>query len=107
MKSNYTFLVLLIYISLTSCKSVISNPGKPLQDNLIQIGKLYEIQDYSARVYNVRISGVDNDYIYGVINKNASVTIKKSDIRQMKKWQTFNSVIVGALAIAAVIFIPI
>ncbi|KUJ54321.1 hypothetical protein AR686_17415 [Chryseobacterium aquaticum subsp. greenlandense] len=74
---------------------------------MIEIGKLYEIQDYSAKVYNVRISGVDNEHIYGVINKNALVIIKKSDIRQMKKWQTFNSVIVGALAIATVIFIPI
>ncbi|WP_312345317.1 bacteriophage spanin2 family protein [Chryseobacterium binzhouense] len=107
MKNIYKFLVLLILISLTSCKSVISNPGKLLQDNLIEIGKLYEIQEYNAKVYNVRISGVDNEHIYGVINKNASVTIKKSDIRQMKKWQTFNSVIVGALAIAAIIFIPI
>ncbi|MFY1047478.1 bacteriophage spanin2 family protein [Chryseobacterium sp. GP-SGM7] len=107
MKNISKFLLLLICISLTSCKSIISNPAKPLQDNLIEIGKLYEIQDFSAKVYNVRIVGIDRDCIYGITNKNTSVKITKSNIRQMKKWQTFNSVIVGALVVAAVIFIPI
>ncbi|WP_312390026.1 bacteriophage spanin2 family protein [Chryseobacterium sp.] len=107
MKNCYKFLVLLICISLISCKSIISNPGKTLQDNLIEIGKLYEIQDFNAKTYSIRISGVDNEHIYGVIKKNAAVKIKKSDIRQMKKWQAFNSVFAGVLAITAVIFIPI
>lgn len=107
MKNCYKFLVLLMCISLTSCKSIISNPGKPLRENSIQIGKLYEIQDFSAKTYSIRISGVDKEHIYGVINKNAAVKIKKSDIRQMKKWQTFNSFVVCVLAIAAVILIPI
>lgn len=107
MINGYKFLILLICISVVSCKSIISNPGKPLQDHPIEIGKLYEIQDFSAKVYNVRISGMDKENIYGLANRNTLVTIKKSNIRQMKKWKTFNSVFIGALAIAAVIFVPI
>lgn len=98
----------MITISLTSCKSMIFNPGKPLVESSIELGKTYEIQDFNAKVYTIRIKGIDSEYIYGISGKDRkALIIERSSIRQMKKWKGLNSVIVGALAIAAVIFIPI
>lgn len=98
----------MVAILFTSCKSIVSNPGKPLLESSIKVGKTYEIQDFKAKVYTIRIKGIDSEYIYGTSGKDGkALIIERSSIRQMKKWEVLNSVIVGALAIAAVIFIPI
>lgn len=77
-------------------------------ESSIKVGKTYEIQDFKAKVYTIRIKGIDSEYIYGTSGKDGkALIIERSSIRQMKKWEVLNSVIVGALAIAAVIFIPI
>lgn len=108
MKKYGKFLVLIICISLTSCKSIVSNPGKPLLESSIQMGKIYEIQDFNAKIYNIKIIRIDGEHIYGTYCKDKKpIILERSSIRQMKEWQVLNSVFVGAIAIAAVIFIPI
>lgn len=108
MKDFYRILGLLICLSLASCKSIISNPGKPLKDSSIKLNCHYEIQDFNAKVYTVRITGIDREYIYGTSGKDRKmVVIEKSSIRQLKKWQVAKSILVGILAIATVIFTPI
>lgn len=107
MRNYYKFLSLLICFSFASCKSIISNPGKPLKDSYIKLNGRYEIQDYNAKVYTIRIKGIDKEHIYGTSSKGDPITIEKSSIRQMKKWNVLSSVVVGSIAIASVIFIPI
>jgi len=92
---------------MTSCKTIIANPGKPLIDSSIEIGRTYEVQDFNAKVFNLKITAFDNDRIYGISRKEKQIIIDRSTIRQMKKWEVSNSIILGVLAIAAVIFIPI
>jgi len=107
MEKYLKFLTVIMCISLISCRSIVSNPGKPLIDKSIELGRSYEIQDFNAKIYTIKICAMDDENIYGIAKGNERVIIKRSDIRQMKKWQVLNSVIVGALAVAAVIFIPI
>ncbi|NRQ47269.1 MULTISPECIES: bacteriophage spanin2 family protein [Chryseobacterium] len=107
MKNYQIFLILLLCISLTSCKTIVANPGKPLIESSIEVGRSYEVQDFNAKVLNLKITAFDKDYIYGISGKKEQIILEKASIRQMKKWKVLNSVFVGALAIAALIFIPI
>lgn len=107
MKNYQVFLILLLCISLNSCKTTIANPGKLLIESSIEVGRTYEVQDFNAKVFNLKITDFDKDCIYGISGKNKQIVIDRSTIRQMKKWEVSNSVILGVLAIAAVIFIPI
>ncbi|WP_410679622.1 bacteriophage spanin2 family protein [Chryseobacterium sp. Y16C] len=84
-----------------------ANPGKPLIESSIEVGRTYEVQDFNAKVFNLKITDFDKDFIYGTSGKNKQIIIDRSTIRQMKKWEVSNSVILGVLAIVALIFIPI
>ncbi len=107
MKNYQIFLILLLCISLTSCKTIVANPGRPLIESSIEVGRSYEVQDFNAKVLNLKITGFDKDCIYGISAKKEQIILEKASIRQMKKWKILNSVFVGALAIATLIFIPI
>ncbi|WBS74173.1 bacteriophage spanin2 family protein [Elizabethkingia meningoseptica] len=107
MKNYQVFLILLLCISLTSCKTTIANPGKPLIESSIEVGRTYEVQDFNAKVFNLKITDFDKDCIYGISSKNTQIIIDRSSIRQMKKWEVSKSIILGVLAVAVVIFVPI
>lgn len=107
MKNYQIFLILLLCISMTSCKTIIANPGKPLIESSIEIGKTYEVQDFNAKVFNLKITAFDNDRIYGILKKDKQIIIDRSTIRQMKKWEVSKSIILCVFAVAAVIFSPI
>lgn len=107
MKNYQLFLILLLCTSLTSCKTIITNPGKPLVESSIEVGRTYEVQDFSAKVFNLKITDFDKDCIYGTSGKNKQIIIDRSTIRQMKKWEVSKSIILSVFAVAAVIFIPI
>lgn len=107
MKNYYNFLFLLIGISLTSCKSIISNPDKPLDYNALELSQKYEIQDFKAKIHKIKITSIDDKSVYGISKKGDSITIDKKQIREVKKVKIVTSIVVGIVAIAAVIFIPI
>lgn len=107
MKNYFKFLGLLLCISLTSCKSIISNPGKPLKDNSLGLNQRYEIQDFTAKIHKIKITSIDNKNIYGISKKGDTITIDKKQIREVKKVKVVSSIVVGIMAIAAVIFVPI
>ncbi|VFA44167.1 Uncharacterised protein [Chryseobacterium indologenes] len=60
MKNCFKILFLLLCISLTSCRSIISNPGKPLKDNSLELNQKYEIQDFTAKIHKIKITSIDN-----------------------------------------------
>lgn len=94
-------------VSLVSCKSILANPGKPLEDNSLKLGKRYEIQDYNAKMHDVNIISTDSINVYGFSKKGESIIINKRQIRQVKKVKVGASIITSILAIAAVILVPI
>jgi hypothetical protein len=94
-------------MSLTSCKSIISNPGKPLKDNTLEINQKYQIQDFTAKIHKIKITSIDSKNIYGISKKRDFISIDKKQIREVKKVKVVSSIVVGIMAIAAVIFIPI
>lgn len=106
MKNCFKFLFL-IGMSLTSCKSIISNPGKPLKDNTLEINQKYQIQDFTAKIHKIKITSIDSKNIYGISKKGDFISIDKKQIREVKKVKVVSSIVVGIMAIAAVIFIPI
>lgn len=107
MKNHSKFLCLLIGISFTSCKSIIANPGKPLNENVLELNQKYEVQDFSAKVHHIKITSIDKGHIYGVSKSGDSISIDKKQIREVKKVKILSSIVVGVMAIAAVIFVPI
>lgn len=107
MKNYYKFLFLLIGISLTSCKSIISNQGKPLNYNSLELNHKYEIQDFKAKIHKIKITSIDGKNVYGISKKGDSITIDKKQIREVKKVKIAGSIVVGIVAIATVIFVPI
>lgn len=107
MKNYFKFLVLLLCISLTSCKSIISNPGKPLKDNSLELDQKYEVQDFTAKIHKIKITSIDSKNIYGISKKGEEFSIDKKQIREVKKVKIISSIVVGIMAIAAVIFVPI
>ena len=107
MKKFFKFLCLLLTVSLTSCKSIVSNLGKPLDDNSLELNQKYEIQDFTAKIHKIKITSTDGKNIYGISKKGDFVSIDKKQIREVKKVKVVSSIVVGIMAIAAVIFVPI
>ncbi len=107
MKKYIKFLYLAIAVMLTSCKTIIANPGKPLEDIDLKINSRYEIQDYKAKIHHIRIISIDKNNVYGISEKREMVTLDKKQIRQVKRIKVCSSIVVGVLAIATVIFVPI
>lgn len=107
MKNFFKFLCLLITLSLTSCRSIVSNPGKPLKDNSLALNQKYEVQDFTAKIRKIKITSIDNKSIYGISKKGDFISIDKQQIREVKKVKVVSSIVVGIMAIAAVIFVPI
>jgi hypothetical protein len=107
MKNYYKFLYLLAIISLNSCKSIVANQGKQLNDSSLVLNEEYEIQDYNAEVHKLKINCIDNNNIYGITKKGDVISIDKKEIREVKKVKIGSSIIVGILAIAAIILVPI
>jgi len=107
MKNYFKFVGLLLCISLTSCKSIISNPGKPLKDHSLELHQKYEIQDFTAKVHKIKVTSIDSKNIYGISKKGDLISIDKKQIREVKKVKVVSSIAVGIMAIASVIFVPI
>lgn len=107
MKNFFKFLSLIIIVSLTSCRTIVSNPGKPLKDNSLALNHKYEVQDFTAKIHKIKITSIDNKNIYGISNKGETISIDKKQIREVKKVKVVSSIVVGIMAIAAVIFVQI
>jgi len=107
MKRYFKFLTLIIVFSLTSCRAIVSNPGKPLNDNSLEINQRYEVQDFTAKIHKIKITSIDSKNIYGISKKGDFISIDKKQIREVKKLKVVSSIVVGIIGIAAVTFIPI
>lgn len=78
----FKLIILVICMSLASCKSIISNPGKPLKDYSLELNHHYEIQDFTAKIYKIKITSIHSKSIYGISNKGDFISIDKKQIRK-------------------------
>ncbi|HAP95071.1 MAG TPA: hypothetical protein DCP54_04825, partial [Chryseobacterium sp.] len=67
----------------------------------------YSIQTKDAKTQKIEVLKVDATKIYGKNKAGEMVEIERSEVREIKKPDILSSVIIGAAALAAVIFIPI
>ncbi|MGC4130483.1 MAG: bacteriophage spanin2 family protein [Bergeyella sp.] len=106
MQNYFKFFLLILCISLSSCKAIIANPGKPLKDDALKLNQWYEIQDYDAKIHNIKIMSVDDKSVAGISRKGDTISINKKQIREVKKVKIASSIVVGILAITPFIFSP-
>lgn len=59
------------------------------------------------KIHKIKITSVDGNNIYGISKKGETISIDKKQIREVKKVKVVSSIVVGIMAIAAVIFVPI
>ncbi len=78
-----------------------------MRDNSLELYQKYSVQTMDAKVQKVKILKVDSENIYGKKNNGEDITIKKSDIREVKKFNLLGSVGVVIIAAAAFILIPV
>ena len=78
-----------------------------MRDNSLELYQKYSVQTMDAKVQKVKILKVDSENIYGKKNNGEDITIKKSDNREVKKFNLLGSVGVVIIAAAAFILIPV
>ena len=106
-KIIFKLFTLSLFALMISCQTRVVSPNKPMNNNTLELYKTYTIQTNDAKNQKLQIIKVDADKIYGKDKSGAVVEIPRSDVREIKKPDILSSVIIGAAALAAVIFIPI
>ena len=106
-KNLLRLLPLVMLFLLVSCKTTVMAPNKPLYDNTLELYKTYTIQTNDAKVHKIKVLKVDSTKIYGESKTGEKLEIERSDVRDIKKANFLGSVLIGLIAAAAVVFIPI
>lgn len=106
-KIIFKLFTLLLFALMISCQTRVVSPNKPMNDNTLELYKKYTVQTNDAKTQKLEIIKVDADKIYGKDKSGAVVEIPRNEVREIKKPDVLSSVIIGAAAIAAVIFVPI
>ncbi|WP_374445651.1 bacteriophage spanin2 family protein [Epilithonimonas sp.] len=106
-KIIFKLFTLSLFALMISCQTRVVGPNKPMNDNTLELYKKYTIQTNDAKTQKLEIIKVDADKIYGKDKSGAVVEIPRNEVREIKKPDVLSSVIIGAAAIAAVIFVPI
>ena len=107
MRTKFSLCFAIILLVLVSCQTRVVNQQKPMRDNSLELYQKYSVQTMDAKVQKVKILKVDSENIYGKKNNGEDITIKKSDIREVKKFNLLGSVGVVIIAAAAFILIPV
>lgn len=106
-KIIFKLFTLSLFALMISCQTRVVSPNKPMNDNTLELYKKYTVQTNDAKTQKLEIIKVDADKIYGKDKSGAVVEIPRNEVREIKKPDVLSSVIIGAAAIAAVIFVPI
>ena len=96
-----------MFLVTTSCQALIVSPVKPLKDNSIELYQKYNIQTMDGKRTKVKVLRVDDQNIYGKDKHDQEVTIAKSDIHEVRKFDLLASLGIGAVAVLALILIPV
>lgn len=107
MKNIFKIIILLLAFTLTSCMTRVVDSNRPFRDNSIELYQKYRIQKNDATTISAEIVKIDRENLYAKTATGEMVTIPKSEVRVIKKFDVISSVLVGAAAVLAVIFVPI
>jgi len=106
MKPKLLF-ILPILLLLASCQTRVATTSAPLRENTLELYQKYTIQTQDAKIQKITVLRQDAQKIYGKNKSGDEVVIDKSDVREVKKFNLLNSLLVGAGAIVAFILIPV
>lgn len=106
-KIIFKLFTLSLFALMISCQTRVVSLSKPMFDNTLELYKKYSIQTKDAKTQKIEVLKVDATKIYGKNKAGEMVEIERSEVREIKKPDILSSVIIGAAALAAVIFIPI
>ena len=107
MRLKNSLLITLFLLVVASCQTRIVNPNQTMRDNTLELYQKYTIQTMDTKVQKVEVLRVDAENIYGKTKNNEDVIIKRSDVRDIKKFDLLGTIGVIAGAIAAFIIIPV
>lgn len=107
MKKSTFYIFIILLMSVVSCQTRIVDQQKPLHANTLELYHKYTIQTNDGKVQKINVLKQDDTNIYGQDKNGADVTISKNEVREIKKFDWISSVIIGAGAVAALIFIPV
>jgi len=93
--------------AVSSCQIRVVDQQKPMRSNSLELYKKYSVQTNDGKTVRVKVLKQDDQHIYGKTKKGEEVTINKSDVREVKKYNVLASIGIGAAAILALILIPI
>lgn len=99
--------IIMLLLLLTSCQTRVVSVQKPMKDSALELYQKYTVQTNDAKLTKIQLLKVDSENLYGKTKTGETVTIKKEDIREVRKPDLLSSIAIAAAAIAAVIFVPI
>jgi len=99
--------VFLFLTFLTSCQTMVVTPKRAITNNSLELYSTYRVQTANEGIRKVKVLKQDQEKIYGKLNSGEDVVINKSDVRTVRKTNVLSSLLVGAAAVAAVVFVPI
>ena len=98
--------LLSIFLIMASCQTKVVTNRMPLKDNTLQLYKTYNIQSEGSKTVKVEILKIDNENIYGKLKNGENITLDRKEIIQIRKPDPLSSLLIGAAAVAAVVFVP-
>lgn len=107
MRNILKYTLFSIFLLATSCQSVIVAPNQPLKDKKIELYQKYNIQTMDGKRTKVKVLRIDDQNIYGRNNDDQEITISKTDIREVRKFNLLASLGIGAAAVLALLLIPV
>lgn len=78
-----------------------------MKDNSLELYQKYTIQTNDAKITKMEVLKVDDQNIYGKTKTGESVTINRTEVREIKKLELIPSIAIAVAAVTAVIFVPI
>ncbi|KIA85013.1 hypothetical protein OA84_00680 [Kaistella solincola] len=86
---------------------MVVTPQHPMRTNSLELYNTYRVQTANEGTRKVKVLKQDQEKIYGKLKSGEDVVINKSDVRTVRKTDVLTSLLVGAAAVAAVVFVPI
>lgn len=106
MKKFFHLVLVAVFFLVTSCQTQVVSQKKPMKENSLELYKKYTIQTNDGKTTRIQVLRTDETNIIGKTKTGEDVTITKSDVREVKKYNLLASIGIAAGAILALILIP-
>lgn len=107
MRKLLTIVFGILLLLTVSCSTRVASLDRPLKDNSLELYQKYNIQTQDGKWHKIKVLKIDQENLYGKTTKGEDITLEKSNIREVKKFDLLSSLGIGAAAALALILIPI